>query len=271
MAGELQKVRVPTLRAMKREGRKIAVATAYDALTGAWADAAGVDVVLVGDSLGNTALGLPSTIPVTLEMMLHHAAAVGRGVGRALLVGDMPFMTYKTSPEQAMTTCGRMIQEGTAEAVKLEGGGAVRPMVERLVRADIPVMGHLGLTPQSYHAMGGYHVQGRDEAAARLLLEDARMLQEAGVFSLVLEGIPASLAARVTAEVSIPTIGIGAGPDCDGQVLVLADLLGLSPAEPPRFARRYANLAEEARRAIERFADDVRRGDFPGPENVYGE
>lgn len=271
MSQENSKVRVTTLRSLKEAGKKIAMVTAYDAITGRWADQAGVEVVLVGDSLGNNALGFPTTIEVTLEMMIHHCAAVARGVNRALRVGDMPFMTYKISPEQAMANCGRLIQDGAVEAVKLEGGSEIAPMVERLVQAGVPVMGHVGLLPQSYHAQGGYRVQGRDEATAGRLLGDARRLEEAGIFSIVLEGIPASLAAQISRELKIPTIGIGAGQDCDGQVLVLADLLGMNGQPLPKLARAYANLYEEASQAIRRYADDVREGKFPGTENTYGE
>jgi 3-methyl-2-oxobutanoate hydroxymethyltransferase len=271
MSQEIVKVRITTLRSMKEAGKKIAMVTAYDAITGRWADQAGVEVVLVGDSLGNNVLGFPTTIEVTLEMMIHHCAAVARGVTRALRVGDMPFMSYKISPEQAMANCARLIQEGAMEAVKLEGGAEIVPMVERLVRAGVPVMGHVGLLPQSYHAQGGYRIQGRDEAAAQRLLGDAHRLEEAGVFSIVLEGIPSSLAAQVTRELKIPTIGIGAGRECDGQVLVMADLLGVSGRPLPKLARAYANFHEEATQAIRRYADDVREGNFPGPENTYGE
>lgn len=269
--GKDNKVRVTTLHAMKEQGRKITMVTAYDAITARWAEAAGVDVVLVGDSLGNTALGLPSTVEVTLEMMLHHCAAVSRGIQRVLQIGDMPFMTYKISPEQAMANCGRMIQEGHMEAVKIEGGVEVAPMIERMVQAGIPVMGHIGLLPQSYHAQGGYRVQGRDEANAARLMADARALEEAGAFSMVLEGIPASLAARITSEISIPTIGIGAGKDTDGQVLVLSDLLGMSDGPTPKLAKKYANIYNEATEALRQYIGDVREGAFPSAENIYGE
>lgn len=265
------KIRVTTLRAMKEAGRKITMLTAYDALTGRWADAAGIDLVLVGDSLGNTALGLPGTIEVTLEMMLHHCAAVSRGVQRALRIGDMPFMTYKISPEQALANCGRMIQEGHMEAVKIEGGVEVAPMVERLVQAGLPVMGHIGLLPQSYHAQGGHRIQGRDEANAMRLAADAQALQDAGVFAMVLEGIPAPLAASITSQVNVPTIGIGAGKETDGQVLVVADLLGMSDAPAPKLAKKYADFNAAATAAIAKYIEEVREGGFPGPENIYGE
>jgi 3-methyl-2-oxobutanoate hydroxymethyltransferase len=269
--GKENKVRITTLRAMKEAGRKITMVTAYDAITGRWVDSAGADLILVGDSLGNTALGLPGTIEVTLEMMLHHCAAVSRGVQRALQIGDMPFMTYKISPEQALANCGRMIQEGHMEAVKIEGGVEVAPTVERLVDAGIPVMGHIGLLPQSFHAQGGYRIQGRDEANAGRLVKDAHALEEAGVFSIVLEGIPASLAERITNEVSVPTIGIGAGKGCDGQVLVIADLLGMSGTPSPKLAKNYANFYNEATQAIGQYITEVREGAFPAAENIYGE
>lgn len=264
------KVRVTALRAMKEQSRRIAMITAFDALGGRWADAAGVDIVLVGDSLGNTALGLPSTIEVTLEMMIHHCAAVSRGVQRALLIGDMPFMTYKVSAEQALVNCGRLIQEGHMEGVKIEGGVEAAPTIARLVEAGVPVMGHIGLLPQSFHAQGGYRIQGRDEAGAERLLRDAHALEEAGAFSIVLEGIPSAVAAHITSEISIPTIGIGAGKECDGQVLVLADLLGMSAAPPAKLAKQYAHFYDEATAAITQYIEEVRSGDFPAPENTYG-
>jgi 3-methyl-2-oxobutanoate hydroxymethyltransferase len=265
------KVRVTTLRQLKDAGKKISMVTAYDAITGHWADVAGIDVILVGDSLGNTALGYPTTIEVTMEMMIHHCAAVARGVHGAFRVGDMPFMAYKVSPEQALANCGRMIQEGSMEAVKMEGGEYLVPTVERLVQAGIPVMGHVGLLPQSFHAQGGNRIQGRDELEAARLLRDAKLLEEAGAFMVVLEGIPGSLAARITGELKIPTIGIGAGLDCDGQVLVLADLLGMSDRSLPKLARSYAHLFETATQAIRLYAEDVRQGRFPKPENIYSE
>lgn len=264
-------MRAPAVRAMKAAGRKVTMLTAYDAITGHWADEAGVEIVLVGDSLGNTALGLPSTVEVTLEMMIHHCAAVGRGVRRALLVGDMPFMSYKISPEQAMAACARLMQQGTVEAVKLEGGLEIAPTVERLVAAGLPVMGHIGLLPQSYHAMGGYPLQGREGAEGECLLAGAKALEAAGAFAIVLEKIPAPLAARITRELTIPTLGIGAGKDCDGQVLVIADLLGMTDFPKLKFVRRYANFFTEATEAIRHYAEDVRQGAFPGPENTYDE
>jgi 3-methyl-2-oxobutanoate hydroxymethyltransferase len=232
-------------------------------------DEAGIELVLVGDSLGNTALGLNNTIAVTLETMIHHCAAAARAARRAMLVGDLPFMTYKISPEQAMAGAARLIQEGAMEAVKMEGGEEILPMIGRLTRAGVPVMGHLGLLPQSVHAQGGYRVQGRGDEAAARLLDDAVRIEEAGAFSLVLEGIPAPLAAEVTARLGIPTIGIGAGKACDGQVVVLADLLGMTGGPIPALARSYANFHGQALDALRQYADQVRGGEFPGPENIY--
>ncbi len=264
-----QRITVETFRQMKQEGRRITMATAYDAITGRWADASGIDTVLVGDSLGNTALGFEDTIAVTLPMMIHHCAAVARGVRRAFLVGDLPFMTYKTSPEQAMESAGRLMQEGRVKAVKLEGGHEVVPAIERMTAAGIPVLGHLGLLPQSYHALGGYKLQGKGNAAARRLIEDAQALQAAGVFGVVLEKIPAPLAAGVSAALEVPTIGIGAGAGCDGQVLVLADLLGMTEMAPLKFVKQYGNLGTAAIEALRAFGEDVRAGRFPGKEQSY--
>ena len=270
MTEKAKKIRISTLGRMKREGRKITAVTAYDAITGAWADQAGIDLILVGDSLGPTALGLADTIEVRLEQMVHHGAAVARAARSALRVGDMPFMTYKASPEQALTTSARLIQEGGMEAVKLEGGSEMAPTVERLVRAGIPVLGHVGILPQSYHQQGGFHIQGRDEATAGQLRRDVKALENAGAFAIVLECIPAPLAARISGELAIPTIGIGAGPDCDGQILVIADLLGMIDDKPFRFVKPYAQLHDSARRALEGYVADVRNGSFPGQEQTYG-
>ncbi len=271
MSASPKKVRVSTLRRMKAERRRITMVTAYDAITAALAEAAGLDVILVGDSLGMTALGLPTTLPVTLDMMLHHAAAVARGAVTPLLVGDMPFMTYKVSPEQALANAGRMIQEGSMEAVKIEGGKEMAPVVERLVEAGLPVMGHIGLLPQSIHAQGGFRVQGREAGEAERLEAEARALEAAGIFALVLEAMPTGIAERITRAVAIPTIGVGAGPACDGQVLVTTDLLGLTDKRIPKLARPYAHLFDDAVKALRAYAEDVRQGRFPGPENTYGE
>jgi 3-methyl-2-oxobutanoate hydroxymethyltransferase len=228
---------------------------------------AGADVILVGDSVGNVKLGYANTLPVTLEEMLHHTRAVRRGNTRALLVADMPFLTYEFDPQDAVRQVGRLVKEGGAEAVKVEG--PVRPSLRALVAANVPVMGHLGLTPQSVHRLGGYRVQGRGRREAAALLKEARRLEAAGVFALVLEAVPASLARRVTRALKIPTIGIGAGPGTDGQILVLDDLLGFSDVPPPRFVRRYAALWPAALDAVARFRADVKTRKFPGPEESY--
>lgn len=254
---------------MKREQRRIAIATAYDAITAAWVEAAGIDAILVGDSLNNTALGQPDTIGATLDVMIHHCAAVSRASGRALTIGDMPFMTYKISPEQAMASAGRMMQEGRMKAVKVEGGREIAPTVERLVSAGIPVLGHIGLVPQSYHALGGYRLQGRGESDAKRLMNDAIALEDAGAFGIVLEKMPAPLAEEISKHLAIPTIGIGAGAACDGQVLVLADLLGMTDVPPFKFVKAYGNLRSAATDALKQYADDVRGGVFPGPEHSY--
>jgi 3-methyl-2-oxobutanoate hydroxymethyltransferase len=232
-------------------------------------DAAGVDVILVGDSLAMVALGYETTLPVTLEEMLHHTRAVARGAARALVVGDLPFLSYQVSREEALRSAGRMLKEGNAQAVKLEGGVEVAGTVAALVEAGIPVMGHIGLTPQAVHRMGGYKVQGRTAEAAARLLKDAVALERAGAFSLVLEGIPWQVAGAVTEAVGIPTIGIGAGPRCDGQVLVTNDLLGLFDEFTPKFVKRYANLRETLLQAFGQFREEVLAGAFPGPEHSF--
>jgi 3-methyl-2-oxobutanoate hydroxymethyltransferase len=252
------------------DGERIVVVTAYDALFGRLVDEAGVDMVLVGDSVGNVFAGYDSTIPVTLDQMIYHGAAVARGVRRALLVVDMPFLTWQVSEAQALENGGRLVQQTGAQALKLEGAGeeSVRA-VRALVRVGVPVMGHLGFTPQSVHQLGGFRVQGREEQAAQQLVDDARRLEDAGAFSVVLELVPSTLAERVTAAVSIPTIGIGAGGGCSGQVLVLPDLLGLNDGFSPRFLKRYATLADTVRGAVRSFGDDVRAGRYPAPEHGF--
>ncbi len=243
--------------------------TAYDVLFARILEEAGVDMILVGDSLGQVALGYDSTLPVTLDDMIHHARAVRRGAPGSFLVVDLPFLSYQVSPEEALRSAGRVMKETGAESVKLEGGDAgTVATVRRLVGAGIPVMGHLGLTPQSVHALGGYRVQGRGAEAGARLLEEARALEEAGVFALVLELIPGPLAERVTAALSIPTIGIGAGPGCDGQVLVLPDALGLNPSFSPRFLKPFADLHGAAARGVADFVREVQEGSFPGPEHT---
>jgi 3-methyl-2-oxobutanoate hydroxymethyltransferase len=253
----------------KDEGRRFAMLTAYDYLSARILDEAGIPILLVGDSLGMVMLGHPTTLPVTLDDMLHHAKAVARGARQALLVGDMPFMSYHSSIEQAITSAGRFIQEAGMHAVKVEGGGRVAEITHRLTEIGIPVMGHVGLTPQFVHQMGGFKVQGKTDAQAARITADAKALEQAGAFSIVLEGVPSKLAASITQALRIPTIGIGAGPGTDGQVLVFHDMLGLTTGKAPKFVKRYANLAEEITRAATAYADDVRAGKFPGPEHEY--
>ena len=254
---------------MKRRGEKIAAITAYDYLFARLVDAAGVDLVLVGDSLGQVVLGLDSTIPVTLDDMIHHARAVRRGVDRALLVVDLPFLTYQVTREDALRNAGRVLQETGASAVKLEGGSPETcDTVRTMVRAGIPVMGHLGFTPQSVNQTGT-RVQARDDDGAARLLEDALRLQEAGVFALVLELVPGAVARSVTEALEIPTIGIGAGAGCDGQVLVLQDMLGLNPGFAPRFLRKFADVAQVAGDGVREYVRTVRAGEYPGPEHTF--
>jgi len=263
------KVTAPAVVALKRKGEPITVVTAYDYPTARLADQAGVEILLVGDSVGTVVLGYESTLPVTMEDMLHHTRAVTRAKPSALVVGDMPFMSYQASDEQAVLNAGRFVQEGGADAIKLEGGARVAGAVRRIVEAGIPVMGHLGLTPQSVLAFGGYKVQARGEADQERLIADAKALEAAGCFSLVLEGIPARLGAVVTRELQIPTIGIGAGVNCDGQVLVTHDLLGLFLGHRPKFVRRYAELGDAMRDAFARYVADVKAKRFPGDAESY--
>jgi 3-methyl-2-oxobutanoate hydroxymethyltransferase len=263
------KITAPAVVALKRKGEPITVVTAYDFPTARFADQAGVEILLVGDSVGTVMLGYESTLPVTMEDMLHHVRAVTRAKPSALVVGDMPFMSYQVSTEQAVANAGRLVQEGGADAIKLEGGARVADAVQRIVEAGIPVMGHLGLTPQSVLAFGGYKVQARGEADQERLLGDAKTLERAGCFSLVLEGIPARLGAAVTRELTIPTIGIGAGLQCDGQVLVTHDLLGLFHGHQPKFVRRYAELGAATRDAFARYVADVKARRFPSDAESY--
>lgn len=248
---------------MARRGERIAVLTAYDYPTARLVDAAGVPIILVGDSLGNVVLGYGGTIPVTMDEMIHHTAAVARGTTNALVVGDMPFMSYQADDGEALRNAGRFLKEGRCQAVKLEGGRAVAPLTEKLVSSGIPVMGHIGLTPQSEHQLGGYRVQGRTAQQAKGLLEDALALEQAGAFSVVLEYVAAPVARLITDRLEIPTIGIGAGPYCDGQVLVFHDMLGIDPGFHPKHARRYADLGEAISAAVRRYIEDVRAGSFP--------
>jgi 3-methyl-2-oxobutanoate hydroxymethyltransferase len=265
-----EKVTVPAVRLSKERGEKLVCLTAYDYPTARIVDEAGTDIVLVGDSLGNVVLGYDSTVPVTLEEMLHHTRAVRRGVERALLVADMPYGTYHTGETEAVRAALRLVKEGGAEAVKLEGGRNRVEIIRRLVNEEIPVMGHIGLTPQSLNRLGNYRLQAKTADAARALVEDARMLEEAGVFAVVLEVVPREIARTVTEALRVPTIGIGAGADCDAQILVTHDLLGLSFSRTsPRFVRQYANVRDVMSEAIGRYAEDVRAGSFPSDSESY--
>jgi len=255
--------------AWKGERRRIVCVTAYDALFGRLVDEAGVDCVLVGDSLNQVIAGNPTTLSATLDQMIYHARMVRRGVERALLVVDMPFLSYQVSVEDALRNCGRVMKETGAQAVKLEGGTAMAPTIRALVDIGIPVMGHIGLTPQSVHALGGHRVQGRTDESAARLERDAKALEEAGCFAMVLELVPAALAGRIADSLAVATIGIGAGAGCDGQVLVLPDLLGLNDRFAPKFLKRYAELAAEVRRAVGAFAAEVRDGTYPGPGQSF--
>lgn len=265
----MEKITTISLMGMKAKGERIAMVTAYDYPTAKIADEAGIDAVLVGDSLGNVILGYPSTLPVTVDEMLHHTRAVAKAIKRALVVGDLPFMSYQASTEDAIRNAGRFIKEGHAEAVKVEGGRGMVEKIEAIVRAGIPVMGHLGLTPQWIHQLGGFKVRGKTEVAARAILEDARVLERAGVFSLVLECVPWQLAKLITERSGVPTVGIGAGPYCDGQVLVLHDLLGLTGPHIPKFVKRYARLGDAMAKALADFRQEVKVGKFPSLEHSY--
>jgi 3-methyl-2-oxobutanoate hydroxymethyltransferase len=272
-SGARRRLNVNDLRKMKGAGEKIAMVTAYDATVARLVDDAGADAVLVGDSLGMVVQGHDSTLPVTVEHMIYHAAAVRRGMarsaGRAHLTVDMPFGSYQASAEEAVKNAMRLVAEGGAQAVKLEGGADYADVIRRVVRAGIPVIGHIGLTPQSVHGMGGYVVQGRDAEKAHRLLRDARALEEAGCFALVLECIPSELARVITGQLSIPTIGIGAGPHCDGQVLVVNDLLGLDSAFKPKFVKRYAELGGSVAGAVGAYVRDVHESAFPAEEHTF--
>jgi 3-methyl-2-oxobutanoate hydroxymethyltransferase len=261
---------VPGFLEMKRSGKKIVALTAYDFLFSRYVEEARVDLILIGDSLGQVVLGYDSTIPVTLEEMIHHGKAVRRGAPDSFLVLDMPFLSYQVSPEDALRNAGRAVKETRVEAVKVEGASAsICRSVETLVQAGIPVMGHIGLTPQSVHALGGYRVQGRGEAAAERLKAQARALEDAGCFSIVLELVPSELGREISESLTIPTIGIGAGPHCDGQVLVLFDALGLTQGFQPRFLKRFGELEAEVREALLAYVREVREGTYPGPEHSF--
>jgi 3-methyl-2-oxobutanoate hydroxymethyltransferase len=268
-AARRRPVSIHDLRAAKERGERFVMLTAYDASSAALLDELEVPVILVGDSLGMVVLGYDSTVPVTLDEMLHHTRAVSRGAPNAVVVGDLPFGTYQDGPSQALASATRMLKEAGANAVKLEGGGPMAPVTQHLVRAGIPVMGHLGLTPQSVNQFGGFKVQGRDEAAADRLVDDAVALTEAGAFAIVLECIPTELGRRVTEAVPVPTIGIGAGPHTDAQVLVWHDVLGLTTGRLPRFVKQYVDLRAEISGAIKSFQHEVADHEYPGPEHSY--
>lgn len=263
-----KKITIPEILLMKQEGRRITVLTAYDFPFARLVDQGGVDIILVGDSAGVVVAGHDTTLPVTMDEMVYHVKAVRRAGPKALLVADMPFMSCQAGIEDACRNCGRMIKEGGAEAVKIEGGANMAHVIRSVASIDIPVMGHVGLTPQSIHRMGGYKVQGRKDQAERIL-EDALAVEAAGAFSIVLEGIPSRLAARISAELTIPTIGIGAGPQCDGQVLVIHDILGLCEKYSPKFVKRYADLGPLISDAVRQYVSEVRGGEFPDEEHSF--
>jgi 3-methyl-2-oxobutanoate hydroxymethyltransferase len=266
---KLSRTTVTEIKAMKRRGERIVMITAYDYPSARLVEEAGVPLILVGDTLGMVVLGYDTTLPVTMDDMLHHVKAVVRGTDRALVVGDMPFMSYQTGPEEALRNAGRFLQEAGAQAVKLEGGAGMAETVRRLVDAGIPVMGHIGLTPQSLHQFGGYKVQGRKPQSAIRLMNDALALEQAGAFSVVLELVPSPLSSLISKRLRVPTIGIGAGPGCDGQVQVFHDLLGLFDGFVPKHARQYAQLGEAVRSAVGAYVSDVREGRFPTEEHSF--
>lgn len=263
------KVTTQTVVDMKRTGEKISMLTAYDYTMARIIDDAGIDVILVGDSASNVMAGYDTTVPMTLDHMIYHASCVVRGVDRALVIADLPFMSYQVTSKEALISAGRMMKEAGVHGIKVEGGKPIVDTVRKIVEAGIPVMGHLGLTPQSIYKFGTYKVRATEDTEAETLLEDAKKLEEAGCFSIVLEKIPAKLAAKVTGELSIPTIGIGAGADCDGQVLVTHDMLGLNKEFNPRFLRRYADLHSVMTEAVQKYADDIKKGDFPNEDEQY--
>lgn len=265
----MNRITTAVVRDRKKKGEKITMLTAYDYPTALIVDEAGTDIILVGDSLGMVVLGYDSTLPVTMEEMIHHTKAVSRATKHAMVVGDMPFMSYQVSLEDAMYNAGRFLQEAGAQGVKLEGGREVAELTRRITSAGIPVMAHIGLTPQSVHQFGGYKVQGKEDAEAKRLLEDAVILEEAGAFSIVLECVPATLARIVTQSLSIPTIGIGAGIDCDGQVLVVHDMLGLFEKFTPKFVKTYGKLNEHMKHAIKQYLDEVKGGLFPEEKHSF--
>lgn len=265
----MAKMTISKLLEKKKKGERITMLTAYDYTFARLVDEAAVDLILVGDSLGMVVLGHSTTLPVSMEDMVRHTQAVSRGTRNALVTADMPFLSFQVNEEEAVRNAGRLIQEGGAEAVKLEGGKSVAGVIRRIVAAGMPVMGHLGLTPQSIHLLGGYKVQGKTEQSAKILVEDARLLEQAGCFSIVLECVPAPVAGEITRSLGIPVIGIGAGSGCDGQVLVLYDCLGLTTDLNPRFVKQFANLKEEVSRGLREYVREVREGTFPSVEQSF--
>ncbi|MHB0998012.1 MAG: 3-methyl-2-oxobutanoate hydroxymethyltransferase [Armatimonadota bacterium] len=264
-----KKTTVLSIKKKKQNNEKITVLTAYDYPTAVFLDNAGIDMVLVGDSLGNVVLGYENTLQVTMDDIIHHTKAVARGIKYAYIISDMPFLTYQVNPEQALINAGRLIQEGCSHSVKLEGGMEMVPAVKKIVDAGIPVMGHLGFTPQSVYKFGGYRVQGRSETDAERILNDAKALEEAGVFAIVLELVPSDLAKQITESINVPTIGIGAGPYCDGQVQISNDILGTYPDHQPKHAKKYLELSEMITDAFKAYAREVEDGEFPGPEHSF--
>lgn len=265
----MPRITIEELLKKKREKRKIIMLTAYDYPFARLVDEAGIDAILVGDSLGMVVQGLENTLPVTMDEMIYHTKIVSRAVKNAMVIGDMPFMSYQAGIEDAVRNAGRFLKDAGATAIKIEGGAEVAGQIRAMTKADIPVMAHIGLTPQSIHRMSGYKVQGRTEESAKRLIEEAHIAEDAGAFSLILEAIPAELAKRITEEVSIPTIGIGAGPHCDGQVLVLHDVLGLFERFLPKFAKRYVDLRDEVLKAIKAYKEEVEKGTFPSEEHSF--
>lgn len=267
--GPLSQITTAAIRDMKQKKQKVTMLTAYDFGTAAIVDEAGIDIILVGDSLGMVVLGYDSTLPVTMEDMIHHTKAVSRGAKRAMVLGDMPFMSYQASVDEAVRNAGRFLQEAGAHGVKLEGGREVAEVTRRIASAGIPVMAHLGLTPQSVHQLGGYKVQGKGDTAAKRMIEDAQILEEAGAFAVVLECVPVPLAREITESLTITTIGIGAGVHCDGQVLVVNDMLGIFERFTPKFVKKYANLNSQMKEAVRQYCNEVRAGEFPDDAHSF--
>ncbi len=266
---ERKKMTPVDIQAMKKEGKKITMLTAYDYPLALLEDRGGIDIILVGDSVAMTVLGYENTLPVTMDEMIHHTKAVVRGAKHPLIIGDMPFMSYNTSEREAILNAGRFMKEGGADAVKLEGGASVKEIVKAIVKGGIPVMGHIGLTPQTISMLGGFKVQGKDAQAAQKIIDDALSLEDAGAFSVLLEAVPAPIAKMVTERLRVPTIGIGAGIHCDGQVLVVHDMLGLFDRFTPKFAKKYVNLSELILKALESYGEEVRKGEFPTDQHSF--